>query len=146
MYQPMASRPAVEQEEIRRLRRERQKHYRRKHRRTLKQKRATALHRMFQRVYMQNFRARVKGADGPGITAGEVQALLIRCNCQCMYCGRPLEPVPKSWALDHFVPLSKGGRHEIDNIVPACCACNNLKNDDIWIPVIDVLNGGNGPP
>lgn len=37
---------------------------------------------------------------------------------RCLYC---LEPASH---LDHVVPLAKGGRHAIWNLVPACIDCN----------------------
>lgn len=39
----------------------------------------------------------------------------------CAYCWAPASE------LDHVVPFSAGGRHDIDNVVPACRACNNRK-------------------
>ena len=37
--------------------------------------------------------------------------------------------------IEHVVPISKGGAHDIDNIVPACAACNSskgAKDMDSW--------------
>lgn len=31
--------------------------------------------------------------------------------------------------MDHFFPLSRGGRHDVSNVVPACGPCNFSKND-----------------
>ncbi|OQW46102.1 MAG: hypothetical protein A4S09_16845 [Proteobacteria bacterium SG_bin7] len=31
--------------------------------------------------------------------------------------------------IDHVVPISKGGRHEWDNVVAACGQCNNRKGN-----------------
>ncbi len=43
----------------------------------------------------------------------------------CNYCGRKF---PQSeLTMDHIVPLSRGGRSERINIVPACKECNNKK-------------------
>jgi 5-methylcytosine-specific restriction endonuclease McrA len=39
----------------------------------------------------------------------------------CAYCGTPCE----SW--DHVMPLSRGGSHTMDNIVPCCWPCNTEK-------------------
>jgi 5-methylcytosine-specific restriction endonuclease McrA len=42
-------------------------------------------------------------------------------NC-CAYCGTGGE-----MEMEHIVPISKGGPHDIANIVPACTACNASK-------------------
>ncbi|MGH2492373.1 MAG: HNH endonuclease [Candidatus Limnocylindria bacterium] len=43
-------------------------------------------------------------------------------NC-CAYCGASGVPLER----DHVVPLALGGSHDIDNILPACRACNSRK-------------------
>lgn len=43
---------------------------------------------------------------------------------RCAYCG--LVP-KKKLTKDHFIPKANGGRNGIDNIVPCCEKCNNLK-------------------
>lgn len=45
-------------------------------------------------------------------------------NC-CAYCG--IKP-DKSIEMDHVIPLTKGGRHAIGNVLPACHDCNLSKN------------------
>jgi 5-methylcytosine-specific restriction endonuclease McrA len=44
-----------------------------------------------------------------------------RWGGQCCYCDAPAEH------LDHVVPLSRGGRDVLSNVVPACAACNLAK-------------------
>ena len=39
----------------------------------------------------------------------------------CVYCGN------EAIAIDHFIPISKGGRNEVGNLVPACTSCNSKK-------------------
>lgn len=41
----------------------------------------------------------------------------------CAYCGAPEEALQK----DCVLPLSRGGRYTIDNVVPACRSCNASK-------------------
>ncbi len=43
----------------------------------------------------------------------------------CVYCGAQFEH------LDHTVPLSRGGHHSVDNIVPSCRSCNDSKADKL---------------
>ena len=40
----------------------------------------------------------------------------------CSYCNER-----HKLTLDHIVPLSTGGEHDIDNAVPACNSCNSAK-------------------
>ena|SRR5690625_845868 len=42
----------------------------------------------------------------------------------CAYCGNK-----ETLHQEHFIPLSKGGEHTIDNIIPACANCNSSKCD-----------------
>lgn len=61
-------------------------------------------------------RAFCRAADAP--TADQLAAIL---RDPCLYCGDPAEHV------DHFIPLARGGTHTLDNLVPACAACNLSK-------------------
>lgn len=50
----------------------------------------------------------------------------------CAYCGA----AAKSLQRDCVLPLSRGGRYTLDNIAPACGACNTSKcNDEVttWL-------------
>ena len=44
-------------------------------------------------------------------------------NCRCAYCGEQLEIVTQ----DHVVPITKGGLHTNENVLPACSRCNSSK-------------------
>lgn len=46
----------------------------------------------------------------------------------CFYCGSN-----QNIQIDHVVPISKGGKHSIGNIVPACRSCNASKCDKYLI-------------
>jgi 5-methylcytosine-specific restriction endonuclease McrA len=43
----------------------------------------------------------------------------------CAYCGAPGEPLQR----DCVLPISRGGRYTLDNVVPACRSCNASKCD-----------------
>lgn len=40
----------------------------------------------------------------------------------CSYCGKATMPV-----MDHVIPLSRGGKHELDNLKVCCSRCNSFK-------------------
>ena len=44
-----------------------------------------------------------------------------RYGDSCFYCGGDFEH------LDHYVPVSKGGPHTLDNVRPSCTSCNARK-------------------
>ena len=66
-------------------------------------------------------RAREVGAAG-SFTNTEWLELLARHSRRCAYCG-----VEAPLQADHRVPLSRGGPHDIENILPACGPCNRRK-------------------
>lgn len=41
---------------------------------------------------------------------------------KCAYCNNSFE------CFDHVTPLSRGGKHSIENLVPACTTCNSSKH------------------
>jgi 5-methylcytosine-specific restriction endonuclease McrA len=46
----------------------------------------------------------------------------------CAYCGATDRPLQR----DCVMAISRGGRYTIDNVVPACAACNTSKcNDEV---------------
>lgn len=46
---------------------------------------------------------------------------------QCKYCK---EDIPEELrTIDHVVPMAKGGKHTITNLVMACKSCNSMKKD-----------------
>lgn len=45
---------------------------------------------------------------------------------RCVYCHRKM----KRLTMDHVIPISKGGPHTWENIVPACRVCNSRKHDN----------------
>ena len=50
----------------------------------------------------------------------------------CAYCGKTATPLQR----DCVQAISRGGRYTVDNVVPACAACNASKcNDEVtsWL-------------
>lgn len=52
-------------------------------------------------------------------------------QAHCIYCGVPLSK-GKNKSVDHFVPVSNGGRGLKNNKVPSCKSCNFLKADRVF--------------
>lgn len=74
--------------------------------------------------YHTRRRAREVNAEGNGVTARQWEKIKEEYFQRCAYCNQEKPP-----QMDHIVPLSKGGKHDIDNIVPACKSCNSSKCD-----------------
>ncbi len=62
-------------------------------------------------------------------SVGEFEDLIESWGHRCAYCG-----AQKHLTADHIIPLSKDGRNEIHNIVPACGSCNSSKQaEDVLV-------------
>lgn len=59
------------------------------------------------------------------VTSKDINRLLNRHNYKCFYCGQDDKPLQ----LDHVIPIAKGGRTSIGNLIPSCSHCNQSKND-----------------
>lgn len=65
-------------------------------------------------------------------TSSKFVRLLIftRAEMKCCGCGSPQDwnAPPKTWEVDHIVPIFKGGRSRLDNMQVLCWACHNEKS------------------
>ena len=61
------------------------------------------------------------------VTPAQRQAVFARARGRCEYCHTPDSFVPGSFAVEHIVPRSKGGRTRLDNLALSCPACNAHK-------------------
>ena len=50
-----------------------------------------------------------------------------RSDGRCVLCGQRL--VLENMTLDHIIPLSLGGKDDMENLQVACFACNQLKSN-----------------
>lgn len=67
---------------------------------------------------------------GDSIKLSEWNELKARYDHSCVYCLQKTNKL----TMDHVIPLSKGGKHSIENIVPACGSCNSSKHvKDIYL-------------
>lgn len=69
----------------------------------------------------------------PGLPRGRRKlATLRRHGWRCVYCGRDLLASMDDLMAagsDHFVPVSRGGSRNQENLVAACALCGQLKAD-----------------
>jgi 5-methylcytosine-specific restriction endonuclease McrA len=70
-------------------------------------------------------RARLAGSGGSH-TAAEWNGLKEFYDYTCLLCNRR-EPEIKL-TRDHYIPISRGGTNDIDNIIPLCKSCNSRKH------------------
>ena len=75
-------------------------------------------------AWNQARRARKKEVGG-SYTAAEWKELLEHYGHRCLCCGRS----DVALTVDHIVPITKGGRNDIDNIQPLCQGCNSRKSN-----------------
>lgn len=75
-----------------------------------------------------------------GVTERDWSRLVNRYRRCCAYCGRPAVEI----TMDHVVPLARGGRHAIGNVLPACFECNSAKQDR-WLIDFRRREKVNGP-
>lgn len=72
----------------------------------------------------QQRRARKRGL-GAGVSSSAWRAVREAYGWRCAYCARL--PPAQSLQMEHVDPLSKGGTHDVTNVVPACQQCNSSK-------------------
>lgn len=69
-------------------------------------------------------RARLRGVEALEVTPRDIRRLWHRQNGKCAYCPSDL---PGSYHVDHVIPVSRGGRNAIGNLVLSCAPCNLSK-------------------
>jgi CRISPR/Cas system Type II protein with McrA/HNH and RuvC-like nuclease domain len=62
-----------------------------------------------------------------------------RDNFTCIYCGRSSIEDNVKLAIDHIIPVSKGGDNKIKNLVTSCHECNSRKIDNILFDTERIL-------
>lgn len=79
--------------------------------------------RQHARNYQHRRRARMVEAGAFRVTLRDWRRLVQRYRGCCAYCGDR----PRRLEADHIMPIARGGRHCIGNILPACKVCNQAK-------------------
>ena len=73
-------------------------------------------------------RARKRANDCRAVTKRDWFRLCGRYDNRCAYCG-----LAKPLTQDHIIPIVRGGRHAIGNLLPACRSCNSRKRHRLLI-------------
>ena len=73
-------------------------------------------------------RTQNRGKGRKSLTRKERDKVLQKTDSRCHLCGEPIEAKSR-WAADHVLPHSSGGRHSVENFLPACGVCNTYKLD-----------------
>lgn len=68
-------------------------------------------------------RRRVALADST-VTSDQMVALKRKAKGRCYYCQEKC----KNLSFDHIIPIARGGKHSLDNLVMACMPCNQSKS------------------
>jgi hypothetical protein len=75
-------------------------------------------------------RALKRGNPGSvGVELRDWRRLVRRHRGCCAYCGDQ----PETIHMDHVIPLARGGRHAIGNVLPACPTCNHSKSATLLV-------------
>ena len=64
---------------------------------------------------------RLKGA-GQSPKKEQVDKLFERYKKMCFYCK-----INNATSIDHIIPISRGGKNNIENLMPSCISCNSKK-------------------
>lgn len=85
------------------------------------------------RFYQNNFqnarRQLVLSSTDTPLTIEQWQGILLTFNNACAYCLKEHVPLEQ----EHMNPISKGGTHTADNVIPACRKCNASKNNKSFL-------------
>lgn len=77
-------------------------------------------------------RSKINSSDDGTINSESLTALKDKQENKCYYCKSDLDfTIPRSVHLDHVIPLSKNGKHTLDNVVWSCQTCNLTKSDKL---------------
>lgn len=77
------------------------------------------------RTIANNYKARRRVQEGVGDSTPEIHKWKMAAPKVCYWCGIKC---PKKYHIDHYEPLSKGGKHVVANLVIACPKCNLKKS------------------
>lgn len=78
-----------------------------------------------EKIYLKNHRRRIKVKSNTLVVLDKEIKRLYSSNC--IHCG-----TTENITMDHLIPVSRGGRHSIGNLVPMCRSCNSRKGKRLY--------------
>lgn len=81
--------------------------------------------RALRRAILQKYDTKRRTQEAAGASSRAVATWLSAQPKVCVYCG---VDCADKFHVDHFMPLARGGKHEIANLRVACPTCNLRKN------------------
>lgn len=61
------------------------------------------------------------------ITATEERQIIERANRLCEYCRSSTDYSAQPFVIDHIIPISEGGKTDLENLAFSCGGCNGHK-------------------
>lgn len=101
--------------------------YRVKNKDKIKQKSDIWIYKNKDRVQAikHTYKIKRRAKEASGVSSSELADWSSKQDKICYWCG---DNCADNYHIDHYEPLSKGGTHEIENLVIACQTCNLRKN------------------
>ena len=78
------------------------------------------------RAIKKSYKYRRRAKEKQGVSGKELNNWESEQIKACYWCG---VKCPNNYHVDHYYPLTKGGKHELDNLVIACPSCNMTKSN-----------------
>ena len=77
------------------------------------------------------------------IIAEDRRLVIARAQGRCEYCLCWVSYATESFAVEHIIPVARGGASALDNLAFACSGCNGHKYNKVT--AIDALDGKEAP-
>ena len=105
----------------------------------MKEYNKTEMGKKVARLHSRKYRALKKTVADNTITHTSLENLKQLQDNKCYHCGCELQySIPFEVHLDHYIPISKGGIHSINNVVWSCKTCNLKKSANLLEENINV--------
>lgn len=85
-------------------------------------------HQRYQALYQRARQVRRSELDTREVSLRDWRRLCLRFDDRCAYCGSR-----SKLTQDHIIPIIRGGRHSIGNLLPACGSCNSSKGAKLLV-------------